>query len=226
VSEVRSTLEVLTELVTLENRDVVDVGCGDGALVRRLAGLGARVTGVEVSKQALERARSHPPVAGERYVEGTGQALGLPDASADVVVFMQSLHHVPAEQMDAALAEAARVVRPRGGVYVQEPLAEGAFFDLVALVDDETQVRVLAQRALARAPAAGLEIERELRFDVPLALSGFAALRERIVAADPARAGRFATLDAVLRARYAALAGADGTAIVTLPSVAVLLRRG
>lgn len=225
MTAVRDSVAMLAQLVELDGRDVVDVGCGDGALARRLAALGAHVTGVEVSSAAVARARAHAPVADERYVEGTGQALALPDASADVVVFMQSLHHVPAAAMDAALAQAARVVRPGGVVYVQEPLPEGPFFALVRLVDDETQVRALAQEALARAPAAGLAREHELRFDVPLALSGFDELRERIVAADPARAPRFAQLEPQLRAGYAALAEVDGAARLVVPSVAVRLRR-
>jgi SAM-dependent methyltransferase len=206
VAERRSTIDVLSQVVELDGRDVVDVGCGDGALVRRLAGLGARVTGVEVDPDAVAAAEAREPVAGERYAHGTGQDLGLPDASADVVVFMQSLHHVPPEAMDAALREAARVVRPGGAVYVQEPLPEGPFFELVRLVDDETEVRALAQEALARASAAGLQRECQLRFDVPVALTSFDALRARIVGADPSRAGRFAQLEGVLRDRYEALA--------------------
>jgi SAM-dependent methyltransferase len=221
----RATLDVLSELVELDGRDVVDVGCGDGALVRRLAGLGARVTGVEVDPDVVAAASVREPVAGERYVHGTGQALGLPDASADVVVFTQSLHHVPPAAMDAALAEAARVVRPGGAVYVQEPLPEGAFFELVKLVDDETEVRALAQAALARASAAGLRHDRELRFDVPVVLKSFDAFRTRIVGADPSRAGRFAQLEGALREHYAAFAEPDGSAAVTVPSVAALLRR-
>ena len=225
MTAVRRPVEVLGELVELDGRDVVDVGCGDGALVRRLAGLGARVTGVEVSAQALAGARAHAPVAGERYVEGTGQALELPDDSADVVVFMQSLHHVPAASMDTALGEAARVVRPGGAVYVQEPLAEGPFFALVALVDDETTVRAHAQEALARAPAAGLRRERELRFDVPVTLASFEEFRARIIGADAARAQHFAEREGELRERFAALTGPGGEAHVTVPSVAVLLSR-
>ena len=96
--------------------------------------------------------------------------------------------------MDAALAEAARVAPL---VYVQEPLAQGPFFDLVALVDDETRVRALAQEAIARSP---LIVERELRFDVPVRIRGIDDLRERIVGADPARADVFAAREDELRA--------------------------
>ena len=221
----RATVDVMAELLELDGRDVVDVGCGDGALMRRLAGLGARVTGVEVDPAVVAAAQAREPVAGERYVHGTGQDLGLESDSADLVVFMQSLHHVPPESMDAALGEAARVVRPGGAVYVQEPLPEGEFFAVVKLVDDETEVRALAQRALARASANGLELARELRFDVPVSLHSFDAFRGRIVGADPSRAGRFERLEPQLRVRYDALAGPDGSASVTIPSVAALLYR-
>jgi SAM-dependent methyltransferase len=210
----RTTLDVLGELLAPAGRALVDVGCGDGALVRALARRGARMTGVEVSEEQLARARAHPPVADERYLVGSGQALPLPDDGADAVVFLQSLHHVPAEHMDAALAEAARVAPL---VYVQEPLAQGPFFDLVALVDDETRVRALAQEAIARSP---LVVVRELRFDVPVRVGGLDDLRERIVGADPARADAFAAREDELRAGLAAL-GSE----ISAPSVAHVLRR-
>jgi SAM-dependent methyltransferase len=210
----RTTLDVLDEVLAPAGRAIVDVGCGDGALVRALARRGARVTGVEVSAGQLARARAHPQAAGERYVEGAGQALPLPDDDADAVVFLQSLHHVPAGQMEAALAEAARVAPL---VYVQEPLAHGPFFDLVALVDDETRVRALAQEAIAHSP---LVVARELRFDVPVRIGGLDDLRERIVGADPGRAAAFAARAGELRAGLAALGGQ-----ISAPSVAHVLHR-
>ncbi|MDP9344900.1 MAG: class I SAM-dependent methyltransferase [Actinomycetota bacterium] len=214
MASVRATLDVIDELLAPAGRAIVDVGCGDGALVRALAKRGARMVGVEVSDDRLACARAHPPVAGETYLEGTGQALPVPADSADAVVFVQSLHHVPPEHMDAALAEAARVAPV---VYVQEPLAQGPFFALVALVDDETRVRALAQEAIARSP---LTVERELRFDVPVHIGGLDDLRARIVGADPARAQVFAAREVELRAGLAGL-GAE----VSAPSVAHLLHR-
>ena len=83
-----------------------------------------------------------------RYVEGAAEALPFPDASFDVVIFFNSLHHVSAESMDAALAEAARVLRRDGLLYVQEPSAQGPAFELLRPVNDETPVRKAAQQAL------------------------------------------------------------------------------
>src|SRR5579859_7990757 len=125
--------ELLDELLDVRGRDVLDVGCGEGWLVRRIASAGARVVGLDPLAVALERARRDgtPAARSARYVDGSAQALPFPAASFDVVAFFNSLHHVPTESMDGALAEGARVLRPGGALYVQEPLAQGPFFELM-----------------------------------------------------------------------------------------------
>ena len=52
------------------------------------------------------------------------------------------------------------MIRPGGAVYVAEPLAEGNFFELTRMVDDETEVRAAAQAALAKASAPVLSVRR------------------------------------------------------------------
>jgi SAM-dependent methyltransferase len=219
---IRKPVDVLLELVPPAGRTVVDVGCGEGAVVRRFAAAGATAIGVETGAEPLERARAHAPAGGERYLEGTGEALPLDDASADAVLFVQSLHHVPPEAMDAALAEAARVVVPGGAVVVLEPLAAGPFFALVRMVDDETRVRALAQAAVSRAP---LQPAQELRFDAPVRLASFDAFRDLITLADAARAATFAGREAELRAAYDEQAGAGGAYEALSPYLVHVLRR-
>ena len=189
--EVISDLAMLERLVSPADKDVVDVGCGGGGLVRALTDLGARVTGVEISESQLATAIEQDDGGGARYLVGRAERLPLNDETVDVVVFMRSFHHVPREDLDAALVEARRVIRPGGAVYVAEPLAEGNFFELTRLVDDETEVRAAAQAALARASTAGLQRETTLDYDAPLTVAGVPGLRARIVAADPRRAARF-----------------------------------
>jgi hypothetical protein len=195
----RADIDVLADLVPLPGREVVDVGCGDGRLVRALAARGASAVGVEVSEEAVERARD-----GEhRYLVGSADALPLGDASVDACLLMRSLHHVPRERMGAALAECARVLRPGGVAYVAEPLSRGAFNAVLALVDDEREVRELAQAAIAATTALGHE--RTVEYDAPLRLQSFEAFRRMVVSADPARSERFAALEPELRERFAAL---------------------
>jgi hypothetical protein len=95
------------------------------------------------------------------------------------------------------------VLRPGGVAYIAEPLYRGEFNALIALVDDEREVRALAQAAIASTTA--LVHERTVEYDSPLRLESFAAFRRLVVSADPTRAERFAAAEDELAARFAAL---------------------
>jgi SAM-dependent methyltransferase len=228
VPATRSPRDVLADALPGGAPVVVDVGCGDGSLVRWLARRGARAIGVEVAPEPLARARGREPVGDERYEQAGAQDLPLGDGAADAVLFMNSLHHVPGKLLDAALAEAARVLRPGGLAYVQEPLAEGPYFELLRPIDDETEVRAAAHAAIRRAGRHGLEHEREVRFDTDVVHEGFDAFRDRVVLADAARAEAFAGTEDDLRARFerAAERVADGYRFVQPMRVDVLRRAG
>ena len=89
--------------------DVVDLGAGTGKLTGTLVALGHRVTAVE--PLAEMRAQLAERLPGVRCVEGSAEAMPLPDASADVVTVAQAFHWFDHEP---ALAEIARVLRPGG----------------------------------------------------------------------------------------------------------------
>ena len=88
---------------------VADVGAGTGKLTATLAGLGAEVTAVEPDPQMLaELRRTMPEVSS---VPGSAEVIPLPDASLDAVLAGQAMHWF---DMDRALPEIARVLRPGG----------------------------------------------------------------------------------------------------------------
>ena len=145
---VRTHVEAVVEVLgSLAGLDVVDVGCGEGQNARGLAGAGARVTGFDPFIDATERTTEG---AGSfQLLRATADALPLADASTDVVLFIFSLHHVPAAKLAGALAEARRILKPSGRLLVAEPLAEGPSHYVGSLFHDETVVRAGAQAALA-----------------------------------------------------------------------------
>ncbi len=187
IRELTSDLSVLTRVVDPGGKCVLDIGCGDGRLVRELAALGADTVGLEISNQQLAAAIAADAEGATRYVIGRAQALPIDDRSVDLAVFMRTLHHVPPDELALALREARRVIRADGAVFVVEPLAKGDFFALTRLVDDELEVRAAAQTAIERAEEAGLARTCTIDYDVRVCVRGLTGLRDRIVSVDPDR---------------------------------------
>ncbi len=223
----RRNADVIVETVRLEGKRVIDVGCGDGGLVRLMARFGAHVLGVECSQRQLAKALGGPRVGDEAIVEGVGQALPADNDSADVVVFFNSLHHIPIEHQAKAMAEAARVLRANGVVYVSEPLPYGAFFDAVRPIDDETWVRGAALAAIKGAWVHGLEEEAEFSYLHPMTIPDYEAFRDRIVSANTEREAKFREMDAEMRDRFVRLASpVEGGFGFEQPMRVNLLRKG
>jgi SAM-dependent methyltransferase len=209
IREATTDLTMLERLVKPAGQDIVDVGCGSGALVRALAERGAHPIGLETSAEQLAPALAHDEEHRARYVVGRAQQLPFANGSFDVVVFMRALHHVPAADLPRALTEARRVLRPGGLVYVVEPLAEGSYFELVSLVEDEREVRAAAQRALEDSRAFDLERVTTVEYEVRFRIADLAVLRARAVSVDPARAEMFDAREAELGAAFTRLGQAD-----------------
>src|SRR5436190_18233847 len=91
---------------------VLDVGCGGGFLANDIAGRGHEVTGLDIAADALAVAHAHDASGRVRYVEGDAVALPFEDGSFDAVCAMDLLEHL--ERPERAIAEAARVLAPRG----------------------------------------------------------------------------------------------------------------
>lgn len=102
---------------------VLDVGCGSGAVTRAMARLVApdgRATGLDASPALLAFARQYAeeeaPGQSIDFREGDCRSLPFPDASFDAVLAATVLSHVP--DAERALAEMVRVTRPGGRVGV------------------------------------------------------------------------------------------------------------
>jgi SAM-dependent methyltransferase len=97
---------------------VLDIGCGNGYVLRRYARHGAIVHGIDLTETALALSRRRfelDGVAGE-FRRTDGNTVPYPDGSFDIVCSMGVLHHI--EDPRPMLREAARVLTPGGELIV------------------------------------------------------------------------------------------------------------
>jgi len=102
---------------------VLDVGCGRGEILRHCARLGARAYGVDYAPVAVRMARGLAVTdEGTQGVVGVYRAdakgLPFPAASFDRVLMFDLVEHLHPWELDRALAEARRVLRPDGRLII------------------------------------------------------------------------------------------------------------
>jgi SAM-dependent methyltransferase len=100
-------------------RQALELGCGTGVFLEKVARSGAEIRGIDLSRDLLEKARARLAAVGNVSLDGgNAESLPYPNASFDVLYGSSVLHHL---DLDAALREAHRVLRPQGRLVFAEP---------------------------------------------------------------------------------------------------------
>lgn len=111
-------LEKVDRLLDFRNGNrVLEVGCGQGHLTKRLADRGIDITGIDANPNAPEVAES------DRVLYMRAEALEFEDESFDIILSVHAIEHIP--PLSQALAEMARVLKPAGQalhIYPAEPI--------------------------------------------------------------------------------------------------------
>jgi SAM-dependent methyltransferase len=103
-----------------QDRRVLDAACGEGFGSALLAQSARDVLGMDIAETAVAHARArYGAQANLRFEQGDCTALGLADASVDLVVSFETLEHVAAQE--ALIAGFARVLAPDGMLILSSP---------------------------------------------------------------------------------------------------------
>ena len=97
---------------------VLELGCGIGYFTRELARSGAQIVAIDVSPELLEIAKANCSAPNVRYEIQNAYELSYQDNVFDSVVGSSVLHHL---EVEAALGEIFRVLKPGGAIYFTEP---------------------------------------------------------------------------------------------------------
>lgn len=98
---------------------VLDVGCGTGTQLERYLKAGCLVSGVDMSKAMLDRARSRLGADADLRLV-SAESLPYATASFDLVLASLMLHELTADVRDAVVREMVRVLAPAGRLLVTE----------------------------------------------------------------------------------------------------------
>jgi ubiquinone/menaquinone biosynthesis C-methylase UbiE len=102
-------------------REALSVGCGPAVLESGLSERGFRVTGLDVSEEALACAPDHI-----RTIAGRAEDMGFSDSSFDAVIYVASLQFI--EDYKKAIEKTAQVLRPAGKLIVMLLNPQSAFY--------------------------------------------------------------------------------------------------
>lgn len=133
-------------------RSVLDVGCGTGYLLRRLA---ARVpdalelTGIDAAPAMIQTARTMAGDSRIRFAEATAEELPYPERTFDLVISTTSFDHWADQR--AGLAECARVLVPGGRLVLVDQFSGWLLPTLLASRRGKARTKRRATRLMADA---------------------------------------------------------------------------
>ena len=108
----------INEIISVNKKKILDVGCGGGILAEGLAALGAQVTGIDLSEKALNVAKLHLLESGHsidyRHIAAEDLAAQSPE-TYDIVTCMEMLEHVP--DPASIITACAALTRPGGHLF-------------------------------------------------------------------------------------------------------------
>lgn len=111
-------LRYIDKAASLQNKTVLDVGCGGGILSESMAQKGAKVTGIDLGEKALKVAQLHSLDSGvtvDYQLIAVEQLAEQQSASFDVVTCLEMLEHVP--DPASVVTACAKLVKSGGHVF-------------------------------------------------------------------------------------------------------------
>ncbi|MEH7115622.1 class I SAM-dependent methyltransferase [Neobacillus niacini] len=123
--------------ISFDGKKVADIGCGTGALTRKMSMRKADVIGLDPSNELLQQALTLNVSKSYKipYVQGTAEDTGLQESQFDMVTVMRAWHWFDREQ---AIHEIKRILKPKGLLLVIDsgflagPLVVDKTFDVIS----------------------------------------------------------------------------------------------
>ncbi|MCU5653190.1 class I SAM-dependent methyltransferase [Bacillus mycoides] len=169
--------ETINNIVDVQNKQIIDIGCGGGIYTKKLALMGAKnVVGLDFSKEILQAAKENcnafPNIS---FIHGDAHNISFPNETFDLVISRAVIHHL--HDIPTFIREASRILKKDGLLILQDRTIEdciipgspehlrGYFFSVFPkLIETEAQRRpktTTIQQLLQTYPLQALPIQTQ-----------------------------------------------------------------
>lgn len=154
----RGKATLLLQLIQQNEREILDVGCGEGALAKELTRGGKSVVGIELNPEKASRARENcrHVIQGDAEDLQTVEAVRAVQSSFEIILFSEILEHV--RRPEEVLRSFLPLLKPSGAVVVVVPnvafyktrltLLRGEWNYTSEGILDRTHLRFLTKKSL------------------------------------------------------------------------------
>ncbi|HDR7322939.1 MULTISPECIES: class I SAM-dependent methyltransferase [Bacillus cereus group] len=116
--------EMIKNITDIQNKQIIDIGCGGGIYTKELALMGAKnVVGLDFSKEILQAAKENcsgfPNIS---FIHGDAHSIPYPDETFDIVISRAVIHHL--QDIPTFLREASRILKKNGVLILQDRTIE------------------------------------------------------------------------------------------------------
>lgn len=114
----RRRCELFSDFLGNNHHRVLEIGCGTGLFTQELSKTSNTIVAIDISEALISKAKERVRRENVHFVTGNAYDMNFPPASFDFIVGSSSLHHL---DVDAALKEFHRVLKPGGKILFTEP---------------------------------------------------------------------------------------------------------
>lgn len=118
-------LKIIKKLInkihgSIKNKKLLDVGCGVGDFSIMFTKMGADVTGIDITKEVIEKAKNRAKQLSCKFLVTSIKDMDFPPQSFDIITSITLLQHIPDDALSSSVQKIADSLKTGGYIYILE----------------------------------------------------------------------------------------------------------
>ncbi|MBL7093924.1 methyltransferase domain-containing protein [candidate division KSB1 bacterium] len=107
--------ETIVQFTKIKNKDVLDIGCGDGGTSLKLTQLGAQVTAIDIRPDIFDKFKN----TGVKFIHGSVEHFSFKKEKFDIIILQDVLEHIP--HPETTIQKCKSILSETGIIYISTP---------------------------------------------------------------------------------------------------------